>query len=78
MKTAVSLPDDVFDDAERLARRLHKSRSELYREAIAEYVARHEPDRVTEALDRIAAEPDHGRDAFRTAAARRTLERTDW
>lgn len=78
MKTAVSLPDDVFDEAERLAHRLHKSRSELYREAIAEYVARHEPDRVTEALDRIAGETDQGADAFRTAAARRTLERTDW
>src|SRR5207245_3739515 len=44
MKTAVSLPDDVFDQAERLARRLRKSRSALYREAIAEYVARHEPE----------------------------------
>jgi predicted transcriptional regulator len=79
MKTAVSLPNDVFDDAERLARRLHKSRSELYREAIAEYVARHEPERVTEALDRVAAETDPAADSlFRAAAARRTLERTDW
>jgi metal-responsive CopG/Arc/MetJ family transcriptional regulator len=78
MKTAVSLPDDVFDEAERLARRLHKSRSELYREALAEYVARHEPERVTEALDRVAAEADPAADEFRAAAARRTFERTDW
>jgi metal-responsive CopG/Arc/MetJ family transcriptional regulator len=38
MKTVISLPDGVFRDAERLARRLKKSRSELYREAVAEYV----------------------------------------
>lgn len=78
MKTAVSLPDDVFDEAERLARRLHKSRSELYREAIAEYVARHHPEAVTASLDRLAAELDTRADAFTSAASRRTLERTEW
>ena len=33
MKTAISLPDEIFEEAERLARWLKKSRSELYREA---------------------------------------------
>ncbi|MFL5301088.1 MAG: ribbon-helix-helix protein, CopG family, partial [Anaeromyxobacteraceae bacterium] len=51
MKTAISLPDDLFEQAERLARRLDKSRSELYREAVAEYVARHDPEAITAALD---------------------------
>jgi predicted transcriptional regulator len=78
MKTAVSLPDDVFDEAERLAQRLNKSRSELYREAIAEYVARHDPEAVTASLDRLAGELDTKADAFTSAASRRTLERTEW
>ena len=44
MKTAISIPDRVFQDAERLAEKLHKSRSQMYSEAVAEYVARHEHD----------------------------------
>jgi metal-responsive CopG/Arc/MetJ family transcriptional regulator len=78
MKTAISLPDAVFRDAERLARRLKKSRSELYREAVAEYVARHEPEAVTEAMNRLAAKLDTRPDEFTSAAARRMLERAEW
>ncbi len=78
MKTAISLPDEVFEQAERLAERMKKSRSELYREALAEYVARHEPDAVTAALDRVAERIVTRPDAFSSAAARRILERTEW
>ena len=44
MKTAISIPDDVFERAERLARHTKKSRSQLFSEAVREYVARHAPD----------------------------------
>ena len=79
MKTAVSLPDDVFHGAERFARRTRKTRSQLYAEAIAEYLARHAPDDVTEdmnvVVDRVgAAAPD----GFGQAAGRRSLERVEW
>jgi metal-responsive CopG/Arc/MetJ family transcriptional regulator len=53
MKTAVSLPDKLFTGAERLARRLKVTRSELYARALDEYLSRHAPDAVTEALDRV-------------------------
>ena len=56
MKTAVSIPDDLFRRAEDLARRLGKSRSQVYREALAEYVFRREPRSVTQALDEVADE----------------------
>jgi metal-responsive CopG/Arc/MetJ family transcriptional regulator len=78
MKTAVSLPDEVFEQAERLARKLGKSRSELYREAVTEYVARHDPQEVTEAMNRVAEQVDTRPDAFSSAAARQILERTEW
>lgn len=77
MKTAISIPDDLFDDAERLARALKKSRSRLYGDAVREYVARHSAERVTETLDRVCVEAGPGGD-FTRAAARRTLERSDW
>jgi metal-responsive CopG/Arc/MetJ family transcriptional regulator len=78
MKTAVSLPDEVFLAAEKHARRAKKSRSQLYAEALAEYLARHAPDEVTEAMNRVVDELPQPVDPFVSAAARRVLERTDW
>ena len=78
MKTAVSVPDDVFERVERLARRERKSRSEVFSAALKEYVARHAPDEITEAMDRVLdAISDHQND-FENAAARRILENTEW
>jgi len=78
MKTAVSIPDEVFNQAETLAHREKRSRSEVYARALSEYVARHAPDRVTEAMDRALAELDEPADKFAYRSARRTLERTEW
>jgi metal-responsive CopG/Arc/MetJ family transcriptional regulator len=78
MKIAVSVPDDVFQEAEELARRTKRSRSEVYSRALAEYVARHAPDRVTEAMDRALAEIGEPADRFLQRASRRVLKRSDW
>lgn len=78
MKTAISIPDEVFKRAERLARRTKKSRSRLFSEALEEYVARHAPDDVTEAMNRVCDEVGRGKDPFVSAAARRALERSEW
>ena len=77
MKTAISIPDDLFADAEQLARELKKSRSRLYGDAMREYLARHSAASVTESLDRVCAELAPGGE-FTQAAARRTLGRSDW
>ena len=78
MKTAVSIPDDVFEGAERLARRSKKSRSRLFSDALREYVARHAPEDVTNAMDRACAELQTPTDEFVSAAARRILEKSEW
>jgi predicted transcriptional regulator len=78
MKTAVSVPDDIFERAERLARRARKSRSEVYSAALREYVARHAPDEVTEALDRVVSNVGEPKDPFLAEAGRRILETTEW
>jgi metal-responsive CopG/Arc/MetJ family transcriptional regulator len=79
MKTAVSIPDDVFQKAERLARRMKKSRSELFSNALAEYVARHAPDHVTERMNQVCAEIGLDEtDPFVSAASQRILERSEW
>jgi metal-responsive CopG/Arc/MetJ family transcriptional regulator len=78
MKTAVSIPDEVFEKVDRLARQAGRSRSEVFSVALAEYVARHAPDEVTEAMDRACANVGDQRDPFVGAAGRRVVESTEW
>ena len=78
MKTAVSIPDQVFEQAERLARQTRKSRSHVFSSALREYVARHSPDEVTEAMDRVCAEVGAAGDPFVARTARRVLEHSEW
>ena len=53
MKTAVSLPDDLFRVAELTARRLGVSRSQFYATAISEFLERQRTEAVTERLDHV-------------------------
>jgi predicted transcriptional regulator len=78
MKTAISVPDPIFKRAEQMARRSGRSRSELYSTALAEYLARHELDQVTAAIDRVMDAVGHDEDAFIVEAARRVLSDTEW
>lgn len=78
MKTAISIPDKIFRDAERLSRRLKKSRSQIYAEAVTEYVARHDPEAVTEAMNRVCESMLDYPDPAISSAARRTLEDVEW
>jgi metal-responsive CopG/Arc/MetJ family transcriptional regulator len=64
MKTVVSIPDDVFEGAERLARRTNRSRSRLFSDALKEYLARHTPDKVTEAMNTTPAQIGEEQDSF--------------
>lgn len=79
MKTAVSLPDRVFREAEGHAKRTRKSRSQLYAEALAEYLARHAPDEVTEAMNVVVDDlGKSAQDPFVERAGRRILRSVEW
>jgi hypothetical protein len=78
MKTAISLPDDLFRAAERHAKRTSKSRSQLYAEALSEYLARHTPEEVTEAMNAVLDKVGTETDPFVSEAARRILRRERW
>ena len=78
MKTAVSIPNELFDMAERLARHTRKSRSRLFSDALREYVARRSPDKITEAMDQAMTEIGNSTDPFVAAASRRRLEQSEW
>jgi metal-responsive CopG/Arc/MetJ family transcriptional regulator len=79
MKTAVSLPDRVYHEAERYAKRTRKSRSQLYAEALSEYLARYVPDEVTEGMNAVVDQlGDVSPDPFVKHATRRVLATVKW
>lgn len=78
MKTAVSIPDEVFEKVERFARRTRRSRSEVFSAALQEYIARHAPDEVTDAINQALEDIGEQKDEFVAAASRRVLEKTEW
>jgi len=53
MKTAVSIPDRIFESAEKLAARLGVSRSQLYAKALASLVEEHREEIITSRLNEI-------------------------
>lgn len=78
MKTAVSIPDDLYDRAERLARKLEMTRSGLFSAAVKEFVARHTDDEVTDAMNTALLEIGDQEDPFIREASVRVLERSEW
>jgi metal-responsive CopG/Arc/MetJ family transcriptional regulator len=78
MKLAVSIPDEIFEEAEAFAKSAQTSRSRLYSQALAEFMARHAPDRITVAMDRVVAAIGKEDDRFRRRAARRIAENNEW
>ena len=78
MKTAISIPDEIFKKAERLARRLGFSRSQLYARAVEDYVKKRRPESITEAMNRVVDEVGDSNEEFVSAAAHRVLARTEW
>jgi metal-responsive CopG/Arc/MetJ family transcriptional regulator len=70
MKTAISLPDDLFQSADALARRLGISRSQLFATALAEYLAKHRTRKITDRLNAV-----YGSEASALAPALRRAQR---
>jgi metal-responsive CopG/Arc/MetJ family transcriptional regulator len=78
MKVALSIPDDVFDSAEALSRRLGVSRSRLYATALAEFVAKHRGRKLTDQLNAVYASEESAVEAGVKRLQRRSVQRNDW
>ena len=80
MKTAISLPNDLFEAAERLVRESGRSRSELYAQALREYLLRQSPNELTDRLNAVldAAGESEQEERFVDEAARGALACIDW
>jgi predicted transcriptional regulator len=78
MKTAVSLPDELFRQADAAARRLRVSRSQLYATAISEFLDRRQTDTITERLNQVYSRHPAKVDAALDRAQLRSLEKDSW
>lgn len=78
MKVALSIPDDLFQSAETLGKRLGLSRSRLYATALADYLAKHRGRKTTERLNAVYADEPEKLDRALRRAQSRTIGRGKW
>lgn len=80
MKTAISIPDSLFNAAERLAKRLGISRSELFQRAMRTYLQDHKKEGITETLNAIYQSPDgeNGLDPILEYLQGASIAREEW
>ncbi|MCP4275152.1 MAG: hypothetical protein GY779_02230 [Gammaproteobacteria bacterium] len=78
MKTAISIPDPIFQAAEGLAQRLGVSRSQLYARAVAEYTESHKNQKVTEVLNKIYGSESSSLDAEMNTMQSKSILKEEW
>ena len=78
MKTAISLPDELFQSADALAERLGVSRSQLFATALAEYLAKHQSQKVTDRLNNLYASEPSALDPSVRRAQGRSMTKDAW
>ena len=78
MKIALSIPDELFDSAETLSKRLRLSRSRLYATALEDFVAKHQAKKVTERLNSVYGSHDSRVDRTTRRLQARSLTQNQW
>ncbi len=78
MKTAISIPDKIFNSAEALAQRLKVSRSELYTKAVEDYLKRNKNQGVTEILNDVYRENSNSLDDELYSIQTQSIGKDEW
>lgn len=78
MKTAISLPDSVFEEAEALARQLGLSRSELYTKALKAYLRKYNRNQILNKLNQIYSKESSELDPVLAKMQFMSLPLEDW
>jgi metal-responsive CopG/Arc/MetJ family transcriptional regulator len=78
MKTAISIPNELFAAAETFAREKGLRRSDLYSRALLQYLQAHRTENITEQLNAIYAEEESTLDAPFKLAQAKILQRNEW
>lgn len=78
MKVAVSIPDELFESAESLGKRLRVSRSRLYATALSEFLAKHQGRKLTDRLNQVYGNEESRLDERLARMQRRSLSTDSW
>ncbi|MBI5606306.1 MAG: ChpI protein [Deltaproteobacteria bacterium] len=78
LKTAISVPEDIFIKAEETAKNLGMNRSRLYTAAISEFIEKHRDDDITARLNALYAEESSGIDPMLTEMQNSSLAQEVW
>jgi len=78
MKTAISVPDDIFQEAEEFARRRRLTRSALYAAALKAYVHQHRASDITHALNEVYNDHSSDLDEALKGMQSISLPKEDW
>lgn len=78
MKTAISIPDPIFQAAENMANRLGMSRSELFSVAMSEYIDVHKYQNVTESLNKVYSQSEERLDEELALMQLKSIPREEW
>lgn len=78
MKVAVSIPDEISAEADRVAKELGTSRSALYGRALSAFLQEMAQNKTTAALDKVIDQIGPARSDFARAAAKQRLKHVEW
>ena len=78
MKTAISIPDPLFKEAERLTKRLRIPRSRLYAKALEAYIQSQKSKGIKEALDEVYKTESSDLDPIMARLQSEAIGREDW
>lgn len=78
MKTAISIPDNIFQAAEQYAKSHGVSRSNLYSEAVAQFLEKHSKDQITQRLNEVYSDQSSEMNETITTLQLNSLEKEEW
>lgn len=78
MKTAISIPDDVFKTADSFARHKRLSRSALFTLAVTEFLSHHRPDEVTDRLNKVYGRQESAVDPVLSGLQFASVAKENW
>lgn len=78
MKTAISLPDLIFEEVEAVAQKLGMSRSELYTEALKAYLRRYNQKQILSKLNQVYSQESSELDSVLAKMQFMSLPYEDW
>ena len=78
MKTAISIPDEVFTQAEKFAHGHSMTRSALFTVAVDEYIHHHREENVTQKLDQVYATENSSLDPVFARLQSLSLPKEEW